>query len=135
MNTRANVLLLVCLLVLAPLAKAGSTVCPAKNPDDANEVYNYIAKILNCAEAASVAESCAFGSSVDEDLAGKAASICLSTVTLSAGDKALMTDLSARCDKKYSEMSGSIYISLDAFCRLGVVKLLSNLNSSPEDEG
>ena len=51
---------------------------------------------------------------------------------LTASDKKIYNGLQAKCDAKYKDMQGTMYISAAAFCRLRVARLFSDLYSPAE---
>jgi hypothetical protein len=111
--------------------------CPVQSfgQDYLDEVVTLIeAKKPSCYEAAQVAEDCAMGTSVDGRIAGAASAVCHVSFTtkLLQADLAAYNSLLQKCSEKYAKMSGTIYVSFEAYCRLDVDKLFSSRYSPAE---
>ncbi len=102
---------------------------------DAEVVIAQISAKKTCAEASKLAETCAWGSSIDVQIAGAAGDVCLKEGgKLSKADTALLDRMSARCVKAYSNQQGTIYRSINAFCHLSAIEFIVNL-LNPENQG
>jgi hypothetical protein len=99
-----------------------------------DRVASAIKSTTNCAQAVSVAEACALGASGDSFTVPFAERKCGLDFwkKLSPADKKIYGSLQAKCDHKYENMQGTLYISLNAFCRLRVAQLYSELYSPAE---
>ena len=110
--------------------------CPIKFGDDdyLDKVGAAIKAAKDCEDGAAIAEACALGASGDTSIAPVAERKCgLDFWTrLTAQDKRVYSALQAKCDAKYGQMEGTMYISANAFCRLKVARLYSELYSAAE---
>lgn len=100
-----------------------------RSPDLFQEL---IAQKKTCYEAVQLAESCAWGSSLDVSTAGVAYNVCLAQAKKSkpqSRDYALLRKMEARCNEKYSKMEGTLYRSMNAFCQLKAIEWLNTLVS------
>jgi hypothetical protein len=101
--------------------------CPVPG-EDIEEVTKQILRKKTCAAAVKLAEACAVGSSRDVGFAGAAAGICERDFAKKKEDAAIYKQLGARCTAKFESSDGTMYRSAEAFCRLRVAQLLSDLN-------
>jgi hypothetical protein len=110
--------------------------CPIKFGDDdyLDKVGAAIKATKSCDDGAVMAESCALGASGDNAIAPVAERKCGLDFwkKLTAADKQAYNALQAKCDAKYGQMEGTMYISANAFCRLKVARLYSELYSAAE---
>ncbi len=105
--------------------QAQAVNCPA----DAYEIEQMISSAGSCYEAVKIANECAWGSSVDVGLAGAASDICLKNYAQwSNKHKMVLATLAEDCDAKYAGQQGTMYLSMNAFCKLGVIQVISDLN-------
>ncbi len=104
--------------VLLFVLPAGAKDCPTQDLGwEAREAA--VGKAPTCREALAVAEACAFGASGDTGLTGIVIEKCeagflprLSKAQRSAYDGGMK-----RCDRKYRREQGTMYRSMEAFCR------------------
>jgi hypothetical protein len=122
------------ILLLMAFLSAGSAFaidCPVKErgPDYIDNVGRAIKAAQSCEDGAAIAEACAFGASGDSAIAPVAERKCGLDFwqKLSAADRQVYNGLQARCDAKYKDMEGTMYISANAFCRLSGARLYSSL--------
>lgn len=110
--------------------------CPVQigNENYLDKVGSAIKATKSCEEGAAVAEACALGASGDSQIALVAERKCgLDFWTkLSNADKQTYNGLQSKCDNKYKNMQGTMYISFNAFCRLQVARLYSELYTPAE---
>ena len=94
---------------------------------DAEKIINRIEASATCAEAAGVAESCGWGSSIDVHFAGSAIAVCEKDFQrISRADRQAYGRLNGQCEKKYEKEEGTMYRSFAAYCRLSVAKTYSS---------
>lgn len=121
-------------LTLSRVCFAG--VCPAKSNEKnyAENIVKAIHAATNCEDGASIAEACAIGGRSDEDLAVIAEKKCGLDflVKLQPREKATYSSLQMKCDHKYKKMEGTMYLSANAFCKLRVARLYSELYTKLE---
>jgi len=121
-------IVLVAMLCAGP---AWALDCPVKEhgPNYIDNVNRAIKAAPGCEQGAEIAEACAFGASGDLDIAPVAERKCGLDFwqKMSAADKQVYNSLQARCDAKYKGWDGTMYLSANAFCRLGVARLYSSL--------
>lgn len=119
------------ILVLAGLvtSSAAFAECADKYINDRDLLIGDIASASSCYEAANLAESCAWGSTADLPTTSAAISVCqrayADKMTPSEGE--MHAALYAKCDAKYGDLDGTMYRSMNGFCRLEVSKLFSSL--------
>lgn len=125
--------LLILLCLSAPLYAAE---CPVNI-----NVASYLDKVSaairatkSCDEGSTIAESCAMGSSGDTETAVVAERQCGLDFwkKLSKSDKKTYNDLQSKCDQKFKDKDGTMYMSANAFCRLNIAKLYSELYTPAE---
>lgn len=95
-----------------------------------------IEKAESCYAAKSLAEACAYGSSLDVQTAGTAYGVCDAELSKTSPSEKFLTILSSMnemCNEKYQKLDGTMYRSMNAFCRLSAVEWILNL-ASPEGE-
>lgn len=113
------------------LRKPSSIECPVSSDVDdyQDKVATAIKATENCGKAKEMAESCAFSSSVDMQIAVTAERKCGLDFwkKLSKTDIEHYNSLQGKCSEKYKDMEGTMYISAAAFCRLNVAALYSEL--------
>lgn len=125
MNFKSMLLLITIFISVSYSSFAEATECPV----DAADTLTMITNAGSCYEASKIANECAWGSSVDVGLAGAASEICLKDMNMwSDKHKLILSTLVEDCNRKYEDQMGTLYLSMNAFCRLGVAELLSNLN-------
>jgi hypothetical protein len=127
------------ILVFALSASAFAGECVDKNGQD---IYNnpeafqaLIEKSESCYEAKALAESCAYGSSIDVSTAGLAYQVCANELAAAKPSQQLsatLKSMASLCDKKYANEQGTMYRSMNAFCRLGAVEWILGI-ASPVD--
>ena len=117
------------LLILSNVVWA--TDCPVKYDEEGyvDKVATAIHATSSCIQASELAEACSLGASGDLFIAVAAERKCGLDFwnKLSNKDKEIYNQLQAKCNKKYENKDGSMYISFKAFCRLEVAKLYSDL--------
>jgi hypothetical protein len=109
----------------------GDSTCPVEY--EADKILEAIDGGGSCYVAAGIAESCAFGSSLDVQLVASATAVCergFGEMT-DAHEHAYDT-LLGKCAAKYENESGTLYRSMNAFCNLEVTKLFTDLYPEPE---
>jgi hypothetical protein len=114
------------------LASDTTIVCPDSNAGivaliNAPEVY--------CNDAINIASQCAFGSSRDLEITGAAKVLCLKEAgKLSNEDQKLLNTLEERCNKTFSKLQGTLFLSLNAFCHLQAASFIRNVQSGGVEE-
>jgi len=109
----------------------GDTSCPVDL--DADKISAAIEGAGSCYTAAGIAESCAFGSSLDVQFVSSASTICERGFgSMTAADKRAYETLLGECSAKYENESGTLYRSMAAFCTLEVTRLFNSLYPEPE---
>jgi len=96
-----------------------------------------IAAQKSCYEAATLANACAWGSSMDVTTAGTAYDVCateLATYKPSKKTRFQLYTMRQQCVDKYSNIQGTMYMSMDAFCQLEAIQWIIGI-ASPADEG
>lgn len=110
--------------------------CPVKFGDDnyMDNVIKAVKATSSCEEGAQLMEACGLGASGDSYMVPAAERKCGLDFwkKLSASEKKTYNALQAKCDQKYANMQGTMYISFNAFCRLNVARLYSELYTSAE---
>ena len=110
--------------------------CPVQigGEDYLDKVGSAIKASKSCEDGAAIAEACALGASGDGAITSVAERKCGLDFwnKLTASDKKIYNGLQAKCDAKYKDMQGTMYISAAAFCRLRVARLFSDLYSPAE---
>jgi len=87
----------------------------------------------NCYTASGIAESCAFGSSLDVQFVAAATDVCAAGFdALPSGLRLIYDDLVERCGAKYASEMGTLYRSAAAFCQLEVTTLFAALYPASE---
>lgn len=114
-----------CVLSVRALAQD----CPFQGPTDSQEILNAIRSTTSCGNASEVAESCAWGSSKDVEFVGAAVKVCMASMVLSQTESGLLSVLEDKCDQKFRNALGTMYIAMNAFCHLDAVKLFSEFKS------
>jgi hypothetical protein len=121
---------------LALSLNAFAADCPVQFGTDGylEKVSAAIKATKSCEEGAQVAEACALGASGDVATVPVAERKCgLDFWTkLSPAEKQIYNGLQAKCDAKYKNMQGTMYLSFNAFCRLQVARLYSELYTKAE---
>ena len=108
--------------------------CPVKDTMDGEKIISTIAAAKSCYEASTVAESCAWGSSMDVQFVGAALKTCEKDFTkISKSNRAMYNALVSDCGKKYAKQQGTMYVSMTAFCSLSVAKTFSGIFSPIEE--
>ena len=117
-------------IILSLLVLVASQILPAVEcSSEAEVIISQISSSKSCYEASQIAQECAWGSSIDVQFVGAASEICLANYdSWSDKHKIILSTLSEDCNKKYENEQGSLYRSMNAFCYLGVVEVLSSLN-------
>lgn len=122
-------------LVLLALTTSMSAFSADQCSPDADETIARISEKTSCYEAKALAEECSWGSSIDVQIAGAAADVCLREAgTLSFSDMELLELMMSRCDKAYADLEGSLYRSANSFCKLEATQFITNLQN-PENNG
>ena len=125
-----NKIVLIFGVLTLPICAFADIQCPTS----AEETIAMIEATKSCDDAHQIATQCAWGSSVDVQIAGAAGDICANTFRgkLTAADKRAYLTLINDCKTKYAKMQGTMYASAWAFCQEAVGKLFSNLYSPAE---
>ncbi len=120
-----TVLLLALVLSCTYSKHAVATVCPS----DATAIEQMISSADSCYMASKIANDCAWGSSIDVSFVAAASEICLKNYDQwSTKHKLMLEVLSEDCNEKYEGQSGTLYLSMNAFCILGATEVLAGLN-------
>lgn len=120
-------LMLTCALVLSSAAFAQDITCSP----DAAEIITKIEATTTCYDASTIAENCAWGSSVDVGIAGAAYGVCLKEAgKLTRSDKSLLEKMEARCAKAWSNREGTMYRSIHSFCKLDALKFVNSVSNA-----
>lgn len=110
--------------------------CPVSFPSEnyADLVGKKIKKSESCYEGAEIAKACGMGSSIDISITAAAERKCGLDFwkKLTKSDLATYNGLQAKCSKKYDSRQGTMYQSFNAFCRLQVAELYSELYTPAE---
>jgi hypothetical protein len=127
---------LVLIALVASLSPAFALDCPVKDHDPTfiDRVGQAIKSAKSCGEGAEIAEACAFGASGDTAIAPVAERKCGLDFwqKLKPAERQVYNGLQAKCEAKYRDMDGTMYISAAAFCKLDVARLYSTLYSPAE---
>jgi hypothetical protein len=124
----------------APKAKQGirkpaSIECPVAFPSEnyVDDVEKAINATTSCENAKEMAEACGMGSSIDRDITIVAERKCNLDFysRLSKSEVSIFEGLQNKCNDKYKNSQGTMYISFTAFCRLNVAALFSSLYTAP----
>ena len=95
---------------------------------DADKILEAIEGGANCYTAAGIAESCAFGSSLDVQFVASATDVCSAGFSaMPAGIRQTYDALMSRCWEKYENQEGTLYRSAAAYCTLEVTRLAATL--------
>lgn len=127
--------LLVAFLALFTMSVFAVDQCPVEFGTE-----NYLEKVAevitdadSCYTASDLADACALGASGDVYTVGAAITRCEKEMPImSKADAKIYKTLKSKCEKKYSKLEGSMYISMNAFCHLQVTKLFQELLSREE---
>lgn len=110
----------------------GESSCPIADYD-ADKIMAAIEGGGSCYVAAGIAESCAFGSSLDVQFVAAASTLCERGFdAMTAGDKAAYQSLLDKCSAKYADQQGTLYRSMNAYCALEITQLFTDLYPEPE---
>ena len=91
-----------------------------------------IEKAGSCYDAKNLAEACAYGSSLDVMTAGTAYEVCakeLQKVKPTAKVTSTLNKMNTMCNDKYANEDGTMYRSMNAFCRLNAVQWILGIAS------
>ena len=91
-----------------------------------------IEKAESCYAAKSLAEACAYGSSLDVMTANTAYEVCnkeLTQLKPSAKVVATLNTMNKMCNTKYAKQDGTMYRSMNAFCRLSALQWIIGIAS------
>ena len=95
-----------------------------------------VQKAGSCYEAATVAESCAMGSSMDVGITQPAIEKCskdfMAKLSKNKIDLSAYNRLLKRCGDKYAKMEGTMYRSAAAFCVLDINRVYSGVYSTAQ---
>jgi len=106
---------------------ATESSCP-EGLDDADKILAAIEGGGNCYVASGIAESCAYGSSLDVQFVAAATDVCGSGFDVMPADvRAIYESLLDRCGAKFAEEEGTLYRSATAFCQLEITHLMATL--------
>lgn len=97
-----------------------------------------IEKADSCYSAKSLADACAYGSSLDVQTAGAAYSVCAAELAKEKPTKSLNTLLSnmkTLCNKKYEKAQGTMYRSMNSYCHLSAIEWVLGVASPLDSEG
>jgi hypothetical protein len=110
----------------------GDSSCPIADYD-ADKISAAIDGAGSCYTAAGIAESCAFGSSLDVSFVSSATAICQRGFgSMTAADTKTYETMLGKCAAKYENVDGTLYRSMNAYCDLEVTKLFNTLFPEPE---
>ncbi|MFN3695880.1 MAG: hypothetical protein ACK4VO_00455 [Pseudobdellovibrio sp.] len=119
------------LIVSFSAMQAFALDCPVQFGSDnyIDDVANKIQASKSCYDAVELAEACAMGSSIDAAIMPTAERKCGKDFwkKLTSQEKQSYNKLQSKCDTKYNNMQGTMYVSAKAFCKLNVAKLYSDL--------
>ena len=118
--------LLIVLAFVISLPSHAQEECPIEfgNEDYMDKVTELILEAPSCYEASNLVNACSMGASGDAYMVGVTIKKCEKEIPkMSQKDSELYFELNAKCDKKYSKMRGTMYISMNAFCHLPVTQL------------
>ena len=100
--------------------------CPVDDSNSDN-IRRAIGSSESCHEAATIAESCAYGSSIDVVFAGDAVDVCERDFThISMPQRETYQALVSQCRTKYEKEEGTMYRSAAAFCALQIARAFSS---------
>lgn len=89
-----------------------------------------IEKSETCYEAAALAESCAWGSSLDVQTVSLAYDVCSKELDSYNPDKNILSLLDVMkdtCNQKYMNLEGSMYRSMMSYCHLSALQWILNI--------
>ena len=116
-------LLLLCLFI-------SHSVFAQNCPSDPVDTMELISNQKTCFEAAQIAERCAWGSRVDQGIAGSAIKVCTkNSKNWSQKHQLMHSTLQTDCEFAYGDMAYSENAAMAAFCALDVSKLFNELYS------
>ncbi len=130
--------ILLAIIMIASSVTFGAECVNEKGEDIYNQPEVFMAMIEkadSCYSAKSLAEACAYGSSLDIQTAGAAYGVCEAELTKTNPAKNLtdlLTGMNSLCNKKYENEDGTMYRSMNAFCRLSAVEWILGV-ASPVD--
>ncbi len=106
--------------------------CPV-DASDTDKIAEAVSKASSCSSASSIASACAWGSSIDTQFAAAASEVCAGeTGELSTADAALHDQLIEKCNALYTEGSGTLQLSVAAYCRVQVDVVFNTLAGEVE---
>ncbi len=109
----------------------GDSSCPVEY--DADKILAAIEGGGSCYVAAGIAESCAYGSSLDVQFVSAATEICQRGFdAMTATDKRTYETMLGKCAAKYADQDGTLYRSMNAFCTLEITELFTDFYPEPE---
>ena len=114
-------------LLLAPGASAyAEQACPVTHQGDSflDDVVKEIEKAPSCVRADAIAAACALGASGDNAIVAPALTRCETAFKGRLNKRQQRTYAAQRrkCVRKYARKSGTMYLSMAAFCGLNVAK-------------
>jgi hypothetical protein len=119
-----------CLAVLGVLVSApglAQDACPVAGAD-AETLTAAITRAESCSEAADLARKCAAGTTLDVAMTSDVIQRCEKDfANITRSERAMYTQLTNRCEKKYAKEQGTMYRAAAAFCRMGVAVTFSSV--------
>jgi hypothetical protein len=110
----------------------GDSSCPVTDYD-ADKIIAAIEGGGSCYVAAGIAESCAYGSSLDVQFVAAATELCQRGFdAMTDADTEAYETLLGHCAAKYRDTEGTLYRSMNAYCDLEVTQLFNDLFPEPE---
>ena len=131
------------LLVLIAFAMSSSVFAADCVNEKGEDILNQpevfqalIEKADSCWAAKSLAEACAWGSSLDVATAGAAYSVCQKDLDKNKPSKSLtqtLNKMNSMCNAKYSKMDGTLYRSMNSYCQLTAIGWIVDLASDASE--
>lgn len=122
------------MMVFAVMSVSGlarADECPAQWGDEEfhEKVIAAIQAAPDCFLGVNIAESCGMGNSADQLVFGAATDKCVAVFAKNKKELALYRSLARRCEKKYADISGTMYLSMNAACKMDSAELVADLNT------
>ena len=117
-------------LLISSILLSFSSVASACPVDfaDGEAIIHAIHEAQTCADAVSVAEQCAYGSSFDVQTTGVAKEKCEKDFqNITPAQELSYSVLVEACYAKYQNEGGTMYRSFESFCALSVAKTMSGI--------
>lgn len=131
---KKNVFKIVCIVALLVSQNLFANECVDANGNDISaqpEIFTELIKNeKSCYNASTMAEACAWGSSLDVMTAGAAYEVCETELQQQNPNPELlilMSLMQKACTQKYENQEGTMYRSINAYCHLSAIKWIVNI--------